>query len=344
MFSQRLANSKLADWCRTLASALAAGLPAKKAIENLSRRGHPRLRALNRSILERLEAGDTFADAIEAQSQRLPPLLVSLAAVAGQTGHFPETLREVEDYLRFQVSLRRKFLAQIAWPVLQLVAAVLVIALVIYILGIIESTQGETVDLLGLGLKGGAGALAWLGLCFGSAAALAGGYWAARNLLGRGPAVDRLKLRIPVLGRCLKTLALSRLCFAMHLTLGAGIAARKAVALSLVATDDYAFVELARPISAQLKRGRGITEAFSAHELFPDDFLEVLHSGEETGTIPESLGRLGKDYNERAEHELQMLNTAVGWLVWCLVAAIILFFVFRIFLNYVRLLNEFMPT
>lgn len=330
----------LADWCRALSISLAAGISVKKALRGQSERGRPETRQLSQRLLERIEAGDDLADALQSQSEILPPIFAALSRVAGQTGHFPEMLREVERYLRFQVSLRRKFLSEITWPVFQLVAAILVIALVIYILGIIESTRGPTIDILGLGLKGSAGALVWLVLSFGSMGAIAAAYWLGRTVFHRARAVDTFVLRIPVLGKCLKTLAMSRLALALHLTLGAGLSARKGVPLSLAATGNGAFAALAPAMSASLKSGNDLYDTFADTNFFPDDFLDILDSAEESGTVPEAMQRLSEQYLELAELQLKALNTALGWVVWILVAGMIIFFVFRIFLSYIAVLND----
>lgn len=340
MFSRRVGLGPLADWCRMVSSSLKAGLTLMKALESTSKRGQSSIQQVSGRLLTHLQAGDSFADALRAEEKSFPPLFLALSDVATQTGHLPEVLRELESYFRFQLKLKKKFLAQISWPAIQLVLAIFIIALVIYILGLIEGSRGSTIDILGLGLKGGWGALVWLTFCFGSLGSLGLVYWAAKNVFSKAEWVDGLLLRVPALGRCLRSLALSRLCFSLHLTLGAGLSPLKAVPLSLAATDNGAFASLAPRMRKSLRKGASLTEIFEREPYFPPEFLDLLGSGEESGTVPEVMDRLAERYQEQSEIELQLLNTALGWVVWCSVAAMIIFFIFRIFSNYVRLLNE----
>jgi type II secretory pathway component PulF len=92
----------------------------------------------------------------------------------------------------------------------------------------------------------------------------------------------------------------------------------------------------------RIRNGESIAAIFDDYKLFPAEFYDVLHSAEEAGRTPEAMKHLAEELGERAEHQLALLNTALGWAVWCFVAAFVIFFIFRIMLSYVRVLNEFL--
>src|SRR5262245_61937313 len=121
-----LSLKTLADWSRAIGSPMRAGLTAKDAFKLASERGDPLIRELSAKTLERLNDGDSVPTSLKKIPFRLPALFLAMAEVGGKTGKFPEILRELEKYYRFQLSLRRKFLAQITWPVIQLLAAIFV--------------------------------------------------------------------------------------------------------------------------------------------------------------------------------------------------------------------------
>jgi type II secretory pathway component PulF len=344
MFSRRLPLKLLAQWCWSLGSSLRAGMSLLDALKVLKRRGRPRLSGICDHVRRRIEDGDDFVTALHSLDGVFPPLFLALADVACHTGRLPEALRSLEDYYRFQLRLRRQFLSQIFWPAFQLAAAILVVALLIYLLGIVADTRGgPAIDFLGFGLLGANGALAWLAGWAAFFVGLAAAYWVLRTGLGRMREVDSTLLRIPALGPCLHLLALSRLSLAMRMTLDSGMSVLKAIRLSLDATDNGAFIAVRQRIVDALEEGDSLHDAFSPHGIFPAEFLEVLYTGEQSGSVPEAMGRLSNEYSERAEHQLTILNTVLGWMVWCCVAAIIIFLVFRIFSTYVGILNQFLP-
>lgn len=344
MFGSRIPLKLLADWCRSVSSSLKAGLSIVETLKASQRRGRPLIRQLSGNILERIELGDDFTAALRSVGDKFPPLLLALVDVAEHTGKLPEVLHQVEGYFRFQLRLRRAFLAQIFWPVFQLVAAILVIALFILIMGILaERSREAAIDFLGLGLMGPGGAVIWLVCSFGSLGSILVVYWLLRHVFRQTRRVDAAMLRIPILGNCLRMLALSRLCLAMRMTLDSGMSILQAMRLSLLATDNGAFAALAPEMTTGLRRGESLHDVMQQHRVFPDEFLEMLYSAEQSGTVPEAMGRLSTHYNEQAEHQLAILNTALGWFVWGLVAAMIVFFIFRIFLTYLGILSEFLP-
>lgn len=329
MMSSRLSLKETADWCRSLASSLHAGLSIVDAFRIASKRGNPRIKTISAQINADIRKGADLKEALQNRGDIYPPLFLSMAHVASHTGHLPEVLRKLEGYFRFQITLRRKFLQQIFWPAIQLVAAIFIIALLIFILGIISQVKGSQ-PLRIFGLTGTSGAFIWLFSWLSLFALLAFGYWASKNVLQSG-AVDKMLLRVPVLGPCLEALALSRFCFALGVTMETAMSILEAIPLSLSATDNGAFTSMADPMVERIAGGASLTEVFSEYPQFPDEFIEVLSTAETSGTVPEAMERLSVQYNETAEHRLSILNTAVGWMVWLIVAGIIVFMIFQIF-------------
>jgi type IV pilus assembly protein PilC len=74
--------------------------------------------------------------------------------------------------------------------------------------------------------------------------------------------------------------------------------------------------------------------------LFPVDFLHIIDVSETSGTVPETLERLSPDLESQARRALEMLASALAWLIWCLVAVFIVFLIFRIAMFYIGQLND----
>jgi type IV pilus assembly protein PilC len=74
--------------------------------------------------------------------------------------------------------------------------------------------------------------------------------------------------------------------------------------------------------------------------LFPQEDLELVRVGEATGTVPETLERLSPQLEDQARRSLSAMTTILAWVIWGMVATVIIFFIFRIAMMYVNLLNE----
>jgi type IV pilus assembly protein PilC len=89
-----------------------------------------------------------------------------------------------------------------------------------------------------------------------------------------------------------------------------------------------------------VREGETLHESLAATRLFPVDYLHIVDVAETSGTVPEALDRLSPELEAQARRSMQMLASALAWLIWCLVAAFIIFLVFRIFMFYLGQIND----
>lgn len=341
MLSNRVSLGSLAILCRSLSTMLDSGVTAHKAFEVAGEKaGTAAVQRAARGISEQVRAGEEIATAMEEQ-QAFPHLLVLMTRVGEQTGALPEILRGLADHYENLLRLRKNFYRSIAWPVIQFVLAVFVIAGLIFMLGWIADTRGtEAIDVLGWGLLGASGALTWLGMVFGTLFLLWFIYRMIRASVEGQRYLDAQLLRVPVLGRCLRAFAIARFAWSYHLTQEAGMPVDESVHSAMQATNNGAFMAAAGYINAAIHSGESVTEALRSTGLFPRDVIEMIHVGETTGTVPEALQRLSPHFEDEARRALETLAGMLGWIVWVIVAVFIIFVVFSIMLWYIGLINE----
>ncbi|HVS38629.1 MAG TPA: type II secretion system F family protein [Gemmataceae bacterium] len=340
--SPRLPLSSTIELCRVMRHYLGAGLTLRDVFKQQATRGDMHLRPVAGRISAKLEQGEALEDALKREGGVFPPLLTSLANVGEQTGMLPEVFTELEKYYVRQQQLRRTFLTRAAWPAFQFLAAIFVLAGLICIMGWIPQSSGQFAlhyDPVGLGLSGSGGALIFLALVLGLLLFLAVLYFAAKRLMGGG-AVDGFLLRVPILGRCLRALALTRFCLALRLTLETGMPIAKALRLSFRATGNAAFTDRLDKATAGVKKGDELTTALAATGLFPQEFQHIIAVAEESGRMTEVLRQEAEHYHDEADRRMAALTRAMTVLVWLIVATFIIVFIFRIFSQYVDLFNQ----
>jgi type II secretory pathway component PulF len=342
-FSSRLPLASVIDLCRVCRHYLGSGLTLRDVFRQQAARGRGPIRPAAAQVAAELEKGGALEDALKRQENVFPPLLVSLASVGEQTGMLPEVFTELEKYYVRQQQLRQRFIGLIAWPVFQFFAAVFVMAGLILILGLIPHEEGQYAlhfDPVGFGLSGPEGALFFLGAVFGFLLFLVGLYFAATKLLRGKGFVDGFLLRTPIVGRCLRALALTRFCLALRLTLETGMPITRALRLSFRATDNAAFLAQLDKAAASVKRGDDLTIALTATGLFPEEFRHILSTAEESGRLTEVLSQEAEHYHEEAGRRMTVLTVMLSVMVWLTVAAFIITLVFRFFLAYLDLINQ----
>jgi type IV pilus assembly protein PilC len=332
--SRQLRTSDLIELCRALRYSLSGGMMVTDAIGLLAREGTPSVRRAAGLLITDLKAGWSLHEAMEKQGSTFPPLFRALATVGEETGNLPEVMGELEKYYVAQQKLQRDFISDITWPVIQFCIAVVVISGLIAILGIIQASSGPRntpIDPLGLGLLGIDGALTFLA---GVLIAVCSTFLLVRLsmfVIGRVPRLQRLIFHVPLLGPCLRALALTRLCVALRLMLDTRMSVLKAIRLAFLATDNSAFRSAAPQVEGAIRRGNTIADSFGQTAVIPHPFRSAVAVAEESGRLPEMCAVQAENYDEQARRKLATLNKIASLLIWLVVAAFVITAIFKIF-------------
>lgn len=341
----KISAAALAAFCRSLSRMLEAGVDVRKSLKTSSAHSvDSRLTPTVAAVLQDVTKGDDLTSSFRKQEYRFPALFLDLLHVGEQTGSLPEVFSSLADYYDAHVTRMREFRSEIAWPVIQLFAAILIIGLLIYVLGAIGSqTPGQPAeDILGLGLVGARGSVIWFLVSFGSIAGIWAGYIVAtRNVAGQ-MALHPFLMTIPGIGRCMQAFAISRFSWCFALTQQAGMPLKPSIQSSLRATANGAYIQSIPHVWSSLKAGEDLATSLNQTGLFPVDYIHFVETAEQSGTVPETLDRLSRHFDEDAHRSLTWLTGMIAKGIWFLVACFIGFIVISFFMKYVALINSFM--
>lgn len=322
---------------------LHSGLDILNAVRMTTKKiSEPRAKRGMEEVLESLKSRGEIAESMREQGKRFPNLMIDLIDVGEQTGSLPDVFRSLAKHYETNVRLKREFISAIAWPVFQMIAAILVIGLLIYILGILQgpASTNDSLRFDIFGLAGTSGMITWFFATFGTIAAIFFGYkLTVRNLAGR-QFLDPLLMKIPVLGKCMRSFAIARFSWAFALTQQAGMSIKPSIHQSIQATDNGAFIVSKDLVWQRLNEGETLTDSLEYTNLFPTEFIQTVHVAETSGTVPEALDRLSPQFEEEAQRNLKALTAAAGWGVWAIVAMFIVYLILSIALQYVGMIND----
>jgi type IV pilus assembly protein PilC len=337
-FSRQLPLASVIALCRALRHNLGAGLTLVQVFRQQAERGARGVRPLAGRVLAKLEQGSALSDALASEKGVLPPLLLALVNVGEETGHLAEVFGELEKYFLLQDKMRKQLRSQSMMPLIQLGLAFVILAALIFILGMIAASSNAQPAAI-FGLRGTTGAVLFLIFSFGSIGLL----WFLSKTLGRmarqQAGVDAVLLRFPVVGPCLEAFVLGRFSMAMYLTLDSGMPIARALRLSLSATGNAAFTAQTETVTQAVKNGAPLVEALTRSGLFSIDFLSLIAMGEEGGRIPEVLRQQADYWNEEAANRLKIAMRLAGMLVWLIYAVFMVGAIFSIASIYLRALG-----
>ena len=342
IFASRVPPRTLAIVSRSLATMLESGIQIRKAIGIASKKAmHAPTKKVLREISDAIQGGSDISQALREHGNFFPTLFIEMVTMAEETGSLPEVLRHLAEHYEANIRMKKELIGSLIWPVFQLVAAIFVIAILILVLGLIGGD--DDISNIVFGLKGPTDAMIWLTGTLGTFAAMFAVWLMIQKAAQAKAIVDPMLLMVPVLGRCMRSFAIARFSWSYYLTQQTGMPVNRSLQGSLKATGNGAFVSQTPFITSAVMEGSSLTESLKQSRLFPVEFLEMVSVAEESGTVPEALHRLSPHFEEDARRALKILTSAISVVVWLFVAGFIIFFVFKVMLTYIGMINDLTP-
>src|SRR6185295_1155795 len=137
-----ISSGSLIQLCHRVGTAVRSGIDARRLWETEERHASGPQRAAIANIRQKVASGGTVAEGMQASNGYFPPMFVQMVAVGEQTGKLDEVLLRLAEHYEHLSSMQRTFWIGIAWPLFELIFAVLVIGGVIFITGIIGAARG----------------------------------------------------------------------------------------------------------------------------------------------------------------------------------------------------------
>jgi len=335
------------SFCNRVALGLHAGVDILRILETEAKVGTPRYKEACHDTAQRIREGYSLADAMRLQGDFFPPMLLKMLEAGEHSGQIDRTMRFMSEYYLDLKRTRQDFVSQITTPVIQLLAAIAIICGLIFLNGFLfkaGSPDEQPFDLTGVGLRGGSGVLIFLSIVLGIAAVvgtIALGNW--KNWFQCHNVLVPLVRNVPVIGPVFTQTAMARLSMTLSMMLGAGVDAKRSVREGLLSTGNYYYMSGLPRTLEEVERGTSLAESLAAPGLLPDDFIQTVEVGELSGSDSESLERMAVVYREKAQLALKQLATAAGFVIWFMIAAMIVTVIFIIFSQYLKILYGALP-
>jgi type IV pilus assembly protein PilC len=338
-FQPRIKAQHLIQFCIQMEQLQQAGIPLLQALEELAGQCEHRLMSEALSALQHeLQAGKLLSQALQAQPKVFPAFISNLVAAGEHTGQLPEIFGHLAQTLQWQADLMSQTRRGLTYPALLCVmvcvaAAVMLTFLVPQMVGFLQSLGQElpwsTRLLLGLSDW----VIAYGGICVVLLVILAIGL---RFSVKRSPAFalycDQKILKLPVLGRLLHQLVLTRLCRFLGLMYQTGIPLLQALEWCQPLLHNRAMAKALDQVHQRVQSGEGLATSFAAAGWFPPLLVRMIRVGETTGALDRMLSQQAAFYDREVQTRMQsllqllepVLTMLLGLMLLFLMAAVML--------------------
>ena len=317
---------------------LSAGLPMQESLDELlAAADGGTLASTAAELRDAVTAGLPLSQAMQGQVARFPPLVVSLVRAGEATGRLTQTLQRLLAELRWhdaQLGAARRALLYPAMAASALGAALcflllhVVPQLVDFLLNLGQPLPWQTRALLRTadGLATG-----WPWLLALPVAGLLLHRVARRVVPAWSRHVDRLALRLPVVGRLLQQLMLARLCRVLAICYATGIGVLEGLALAAEAAGNRALEAALREASVAIAAGNSLSASLAGTGLLPRALLRTLRLAETAGTLDITLAQTADAFSRAADEQMAFLQTLLSPALLVVLGAFLLWIVAAVF-------------
>jgi type IV pilus assembly protein PilC len=300
---KRLNLDKFIIFNQQFVTLVRAGLPILKALDLLAERlTDPKLGRHVKIVRDEVKTGALLSEAF-GRAGVFPPIYVTSIMAGEKSGALAEVLDRYLSYQRLTMAVRKKLLLALIYPS---VLIVLVIGLIVFMVTYVVPNFAQLYSGMGAHLP----AITQVLIAIGTTArnyvllgflAIIGAivgfrFWARRD--SARERLDRVKLRIPVLGVIWVKYQVAQLSRVLSTLLLGGIplmASLETAGSSLDSTLLRKSLEKARQL---VKEGQSLSSALHTTKIFPDLAVDMIEVGESTGALPTMLNSVAEFYED----------------------------------------------
>jgi type IV pilus assembly protein PilC len=311
----------LSIFTRQFSVMIDAGLPLVQCLEILAQQQDNKyFQQILMQVRQDVEEGSTLAAAM-ARHPRVFDQLYANMVEAGETGGILDLiLQRLSTFIEKIVKLKRDIISAMIYPsavVLLAIAAVAVIMVVV-----IPQFQQIFLGLLGPGellplptriVVGISDFLAgWGGLVIlitVIAIAVATSFY--HKTPGGRRNIDRLMLKIPILGDIFRKIGVARFSRTLSTLLSSGVPILQSLEITARTSGNVIIEEAIGKVRAGVERGESFVEPLKATEVFPHMVAQMIGIGEQTGALDAMLSKIADFYEQEVDAAIANLLTLI---------------------------------
>jgi type IV pilus assembly protein PilC len=334
---RKISGKDLALFTRQLSTMLRAGVPLMQCFDIVGR-GHsnPSMSRLLNDIRSDVETGTNLNQAFRKYPMYFDALFCNLVAAGEQAGILETLLDRLATYQEKTLALKGKIKKALFYPTAIIMVAILVtVVIMIFVIPAFKqvfSSFGADLPAPTLIVIAMSDFFVkyWYVLLLGIAGGVYFLYQSWRRSAAVQVAVDRLLLKVPVVGQLLHKATVARWTRTLATTFAAGVPLVEALDSVGPASGNAVYKEATRQIQNEVNIGTSLAQSMQNSGVFPPMAVQMTAIGEESGSLDSMLSKVA-DYYEREVDETvdalaslmePMIMVVLGTIIGSIVVAI----------------------
>ena len=326
----RISEKDIALFTRQLATMMKSGVPLLQAFDiAMKGSGNAALVRLLNDIRTDVETGSNLSQAFAKHPAHFDRLFCNLVAAGEQAGILDGLLDRIATYKEKILAIKSKIKSALFYPTAVVVVAGLVISVMMLFVipefkSVFSSFGAELPAPTLLVIAISDAFVAYWYLIFGALiAALVAIAWSYKRSTAMQIAVDRLVLRIPVIGAIIRKATVARWTRTLSTMFAAGVPLVEALDSVGGASGNHVYVVATHQIQSEVSTGTSLTVAMQNAEVFPTMVVQMVSIGEESGQLDAMLGKVADFFEQEVDDAVAGLSQLLEPLIMVFLGTII---------------------
>ncbi len=320
----------VAIFSRQIATMMASGVPMVQAFDIIAD-GQKNIRFKNMlvDVKQNIEGGAALHEALGKYPIQFDELYRNLVHAGESAGVLDTVLDTVATYKERMEGIKSKIKKALFYPVMVLAVALLVsMILLLFVVPVFQQTFKDAGAELPAPTQIVINASQFMqsywyvviGVIIGSIVAVV---MAKNRSQAFAHFLDRVMLKIPVIGNILRQSAIARFARTLGVTFRAGVPLVEAMDAVAGATGSIVYADAVRQMRDDVSVGHQLQLAMRQTGLFPNMVVQMTAIGEESGALDNMLFKVAEFYEEEVNNAVDTLSTLLEPLIMVILGVLV---------------------
>jgi type IV pilus assembly protein PilC len=328
-FGEKVKPKDVSLFTRQFATMIDAGLPIVQCLDILSEQSESKLlRNTIRMIKQDVEGGATLAESLRKHPKIFDDLYVNMVQAGEMGGVLNTILNRIALFIEKASKLKKKVKGAMIYPCSIIAVAVIVVAiLLIFVIPVFAELYGSMGKALPAPTQITINISNWF---------VATWYYALFALVGVTVAIrfyshteqgrmniDRLLLRLPVMGDLLRKVAVARFSQNMSILLSSGVPILDGLAITAKTAGNKVVEKAIMDSRLSISQGRTVADPLRESKIFPPMVCQMVAVGENTGGLDTMLKKVADLYEEEVDDAVNNLTALMEPMIMIILGVIL---------------------
>ena len=301
------------NFTKQLAIMIRAGISLQDSLESIADQNNKeKFKVIIVDLKNRIESGESFSQALAVYPNIFSELYINMVAAAEVSGSLSKMLQKLSEYLDSEAETRSQVRGAMVYPIIIAVMAVTVtIFLLCFVLPRFTAIFTGKEHLLPGPTKGLMATSAIMrGYWYFILPAIGASFWGFWYFIGTEGGRrwwDKVKLVLPLVKTLCRSLYITRSLHTMGVLTKAGVPILNTISITAQIAGNILYKEMWLGVYEEVRQGKKIASSLSQYNLMPGNVVQMVKSGEDSGTMSDVL----KDVSEYYARELKTIIKAV---------------------------------